>query len=99
MYKLGFVLLMLIFLHGCGGQTASILGPGATIVASGGSAAKSLLTTGTNLYIEKSTGKSTFQHVTDSTIDAELRDCQIDHSAEINKIFFVTLDEFNCVLK
>ena len=99
MYKLGFVLLMLIFLHGCGGQTASILGPGATVVVSGGSAAKTILTAGTNLYIEKTTGKTTLEHVADNTIDAELRDCEIDHSAEINKIFFITLDQFDCVSK
>ena len=61
--------------------------------------AKTLLTAGTNLYIEKSTGKTTFQHVADNTIDAELRDCQINHSAEINKIFFETLDQFDCVIK
>lgn|GEM_PF-2489243 len=100
MYKFGFVLLTLIFLHGCGGQYAatSILGSGASIVA-GGSTAKTLLATGTSLYIEQSTGKTTFQHVADNTIDAELRECQIDHSAEINKIFFETLDQFDCVLK
>ncbi len=57
------------------------------------------LPTGTNLYIENSTGKSTLQHVADNTIDAELRNCEIDHSAEINQIFFVTLDQFDCVLK
>lgn len=98
MHKLIFVLLTLIFLHGCSGQTSSILSSGATI-ASGGNAAKTLLTAGTNLYIEKTTGKSALQHVADNTIDAELRNCQIDHSAEINKIFFVTLDQFDCVLK
>ena len=99
MYKIGCILLALMFLHGCGGQTAtvSILGSGANIV-SGGSAAKTLLTAGTNLYIEQSTGKTTFQHVADNTIDAELRDCQINHSAEINKIFFETLDQINCEL-
>jgi hypothetical protein len=98
MYKLCFVLLSLIFLHGCGGQTTSILSSGATI-ASGGNMVKTILTAGTNVYIEKTTGKSAFQHVADNTVDAELRNCQIDHSAEINKIFFVTLDQFDCVLK
>ena len=98
MHKLFFVLLTLIFLHGCSVQTSSILGSGANI-ASGGNAAKTLLTAGTNLYIEKTTGKSTFQHVADNTLDTELRECEIDHSAEINKIFFVTLDQFDCVLK
>jgi len=100
MYKIFFVLLASIFLHGCAGQitTASIIGSGASIV-SGVSSSKTILTTGTNLYIENSTGKSTLQHVADNTIDAELRNCEIDHSAEINQIFFVTLDQFDCVLK
>ena len=100
MYKIFFVLLASIFLHGCAGQitTAAIIGSGASI-ASGASVSKTILTSGTNLYIEKSTGKSTFQHVADNTIDAELRNCEIDHSAEINKIFFETLDQFDCVLK
>ena len=100
MYKISCILFALIFLHGCAGHysTTSIFGTGATI-ASGGSAAKTLFATGTNIYIEKSTGKTTLQHVADNTIDAELRDCQIDHSAEINQIFFETLDQFDCVLK
>ena len=100
MYKIFFVLLASVFFHGCAGQitTASIMGSGASII-SGASVSKTVLTSGTNLYIEKKTGKSTFKHVADNTIDAELRNCEIDHSAEINQIFFVTLDQFDCVLK
>ena len=97
MYKLCFFLLTLIFLNGCAGQTASIIGSGA-IIFSGGSTAKTLATTGTNLYIQKTTGKTTLEHVADNTIDSELRECEIYHSAEINKIFFKTLDEIDCVL-
>ena len=97
MYKLFFVLLTLIFLQGCG-QTASLLSTGA-VIASGGSSTKSLLSTSTNLYIEKTTGKNTFQHVSESTVEFELRECEVNHSAEINEIFFKTLDEIDCVLK
>ena len=97
MYKLFFVLLTLIFLQGCG-QTASILGTGATI-ASGGNSVKTLLSTGTNLYIEKKTGKNTFQHVSENTIEVELRECEVNHSAEINEIFFKTLDQIDCTLR
>ena len=81
MKKLVFVLLLLLFVYGCSGQTTSFLGSGATI-ASGGNVVKSLLTTGTDIYVKKVTGKSAFQHV-----------------AEINKIFFVTLDQFDCKIK
>ncbi len=97
MYKLFFVLLTLIFLQGCG-QTASLLGTGATIAA-GGSSTKTLLSTSTNLYIEKKTGKNTFQHVSENTVEAELRECEVNHSAEINEIFFKTLDQIDCVIR
>jgi len=97
MYKLSFVLLTLIFLNGCAGQTTSILGSGA-VIASGGSVAKTLISTATNLYIEKKTGKTTLELVADKAIEDELRECEIYHSAEINKIFFATLDQFDCVL-
>ena len=98
MPKLTFVLLPLLFFYGCSGQSTAFLGSGATI-ASGGSVAKSILTTGTDLYVKKVTGKSTFQHVAENTIEAEMRNCDITHSAEINKIFFVTLDQFDCKIK
>ena len=97
MYKLFFVLLTLIFLQGCG-QTASLLGTGVSI-ASGGNSAKTLLSTSTNLYIEKKTGKNTFQHVSENTIEVELRECEVNHSAEINEIFFKTLDQIDCALR
>ncbi len=57
-----------------------------------------MFATGTNLYIENKTGKNTFQHVRDNTLDVEIRKCQITHSAEVNKIFFETLDQINCEL-
>tara|TARA_Y100000768_G_C23827766_1_gene609777 strand:+ start:513 stop:809 length:297 start_codon:yes stop_codon:yes gene_type:complete len=98
MTKLIFVLLSLLFFYGCSGQTTSFLGSGATI-ASGGNVVKSLLTTGTDIYVKKVTGKSAFQHVAENTIEAEMRNCEINHSAEINKIFFVTLDQFDCKIK
>ncbi len=98
MYKLICISIMVISLQGCGGKSSSIISSGATI-ASGGSVSKTILTAGTSFYIEKSTGKSAFQHVADNTIEAEKRNCEIDHSAEINKIFFVTLDQFDCVIK
>ena len=97
MHRIFFVLLTLIFLQGCASQTSSYLSSGITL-ASGGSTAKNIFATGTNLYIENKTGKNTFQHVRDNTLDVEIRKCQITHSAEINKIFFETLDEINCEL-
>ena len=60
--------------------------------------AKNIFAAGTNLYIENKTGKNTFQHVSDKTLDHKIRECEINHSAEINKIFFETLDEIDCKL-
>ena len=97
MYKNFLVLLIIVFLQGCGSQTSSYISSGLTF-ASGGTTAKSIFATGTNIYIENKTGKSTFQHVRENTLDAENRKCEITHSAEINKIFFETLDQINCEL-
>ena len=97
MYKNFLVLLIVIFLQGCGSQTSSYISSGLTL-ASGGTTAKSIFATGTNIYIESTTGKNTFQHVRDKTLDSEIRKCEITHSAEINKIFFETLDQINCEL-
>ena len=97
MYKNFLVLLIIVFLQGCSSQTSSYISSGLTL-ASGGTTAKSILATGTNLYIENKTGKSTFQHVRENTLDVEVRKCEITHSAEINKIFFETLDQINCEL-
>ena len=97
MKKFLFIFFSLIVLQGCSTQTTSYLSSGLTI-ASGGTTAKSIFATGTNIYIENKTGKNTFQHVKDKTLDSEIRKCEITHSAEINKIFFETLDQINCEL-
>ena len=97
MKKFLFIFFSLIILQGCSTQTTSYLSSGLTL-ASGGTTAKSIFATGTNLYIENKTGKSTFQHVRENTLDVEIRKCEITHSAEINKIFFETLDQINCEL-
>ena len=97
MKKFLFIFFSLIVLQGCSTQTTSYLSSGLTL-ASGGTTAKSIFATGTNIYIENKTGKNTFQHVKDKTLDSEIRKCEITHSAEINKIFFETLDQFDCEL-
>ena len=97
MKKFLFIFFSLIILQGCSTQTTSYLSSGLTL-ASGGTTAKSIFATGTNIYIENKTGKNTFQYVKDKTLDSEIRKCEITHSAEINKIFFETLDQINCEL-
>ena len=91
-----FFLLMLtaILLQGCG-PTASIVSTGITIAQSG-STTRALAASGSGLFIKEKTGKPPIEHVADSTINAKVRNCTVSHSAEINQIFFSTLDEFDC---
>ena len=83
-----------VFTHGCSSQT-SFIGSGITI-ATGGSISQTSLTAGANFFLKETTGKNSIEHIADKTIYAELRKCEINHSAEINKIFFDTLDQIDC---
>jgi len=94
MKKIFLGLTLLVLLQGCG-PTASIVSSGITIAKSGGTA-RAVVASGTGLYIQDKTGKSTLEHVADNTVNAETRNCSVTHSAEINQIFFTTLDEFDC---
>ena len=94
MKKFCLVMLSAIFLQGCG-PTASMVGTTLTFVNSG-SATKAVAATGSGLFIKEKTGKQPIEHIADNTINAEIRNCSISHSAEINQIFFTTLDEFDC---
>ena len=94
MKKLCLLILTAIFLQGCG-PTASIVTTTITIAQSG-STTKALAASGSGLFIKEKTGKQPMEHIADNTINAELRNCSVTHSAEINQIFFTTLDEFDC---
>ena len=83
-----------IILSGCA-QSTAMLAP-AISFASSGNISQASLTYITNKTVEKKTGMNTLQYVADKTIDAETRECEINHSAEINQIFFETLDELDC---
>tara|TARA_Y200000002_G_scaffold266502_1_gene221502 strand:+ start:1514 stop:1831 length:318 start_codon:yes stop_codon:yes gene_type:complete len=88
------LLTLALFAQGCSSQT-SFLGSGITI-ASGGSISQTSLTAGANFFLKEATGKNSVEHIAEKTIYAELRECEINHSAEINKIFFDTLDQIDC---
>ena len=94
MKKICLSILAAILLQGCG-PTASIVGTTITI-ANSGSATKAVAATGSGFFIKEKTGKQPIEHIADNTINAEIRNCSISHSAEINQIFFTTLDEFDC---
>jgi len=94
MKKIFLAIVSAIILQGCG-PTASIVSTGITIAQSG-SATRAFAASGSGLFIKEKTGKQPLEHVADNTINAELRNCSVSHSAEINQIFFTTLDEFDC---
>ena len=83
-----------IILSGCA-QSTAMLAP-AISLATSGNVSQASLTYFTNKAVEKETGMNTLQYVTDKTMDSEIRECEIVHSAEINEIFFNTLDEIDC---
>tara|TARA_B100001115_G_C15625257_1_gene300225 strand:+ start:300 stop:626 length:327 start_codon:yes stop_codon:yes gene_type:complete len=94
MKKIFLAIVSAIILQGCG-PTASIVSTGITIAQSG-STTRAVAASGSGLFIKEKTGKQPLEHVADNTINAELRNCSVSHSAEINQIFFTTLDEFDC---
>ena len=94
MLRIIILFILAIFTHGCSSQT-SFIGSGITL-ASGGSISQTSLTAGANFFLKEATGKNSIEHIADKTIYAELRKCEINHSAEINKIFFDTLDQIDC---
>ena len=83
-----------IILSGCA-QSTAMIGPALTL-ASSGKVSQASLTYFTNKAVENETGMNTLQYVADKTIDPKIRECEIVHSAEINQIFFETLDEIDC---
>ena len=95
MFKVFLIPLLIIFNYSCSSSTSSLIGSGITLV-SGGSISQSTFTAGANIFIKETTGKNTFEHVAHNINYGEARKCEVNHSAEINKIFFVTLDQIDC---
>ena len=77
--------------------TLLILGTGITIASGGSISRTTLTTTGASFFIKEKTGKNTFEHAANVTTKIETRRCQVEHSAEINEIFFNSLDQIDCI--
>tara|TARA_Y100000590_G_scaffold392919_1_gene470743 strand:+ start:178 stop:480 length:303 start_codon:yes stop_codon:yes gene_type:complete len=92
MKKIILFIFVVVVLNGCAEYT-SFLGPSIT-VAKTGSVTRAGSTLAASYGLEHGTGLSARSIVEES---AELRECKVVHSAEINKIFFSTLDEIDCV--
>ena len=92
MRKIILLLSVILLLNGCA-EYSSFLGPSIT-VAKTGNVTKAGSTLAASYGVEYGTGLSARNLVNES---AELRECKVLHSAELNKIFFTTLDEIDCV--
>ncbi len=92
MKKIILFIFVAVLLNGCAEYT-SFLGPSIT-VAKTGNVTRAGSTLAASYGLEHGTGVSAKSLVEES---AEVRECKIVHSAEINKIFFQTLDEIDCV--
>tara|TARA_B100000787_G_C16076450_1_gene242362 strand:- start:208 stop:501 length:294 start_codon:yes stop_codon:yes gene_type:complete len=87
-------LFMFVSLTGCFQGTAMF---GSVFsVATTGSVQNAIISQGVNYSVKKSTGKNINEHITTS-FKEEIRNCETEHSTELNKVFFKTLDELDCV--
>ena len=82
------LLTCVIFLNSCA-QNTSLLGPGYTLVKSG-----SIVEAGASLSTSYGLNKISTDSLT--AFDENIRECRTEHSSELSKIFFETLDELNC---
>ena len=92
MIKFIFFIFTCVFLNSCAEYTA-LVGPSYTMANSG-----SVMKAGSSFA-----AGYTFRKVTDDsygdafTSKSSVRTCKIKHSSDLNKIFFETLDEIDCV--
>ena len=91
MKKIILLIFAAVILNGCA-QYSSLLGPSIT-VAKTGNVTRAGSTLAASYGVEYGTGISTKTLVNESS---EIRECKTIHSAELNKIFFDTLDDLDC---
>ena len=97
MKKILFISLLSMLLSGCGPHSASLVGNGVALVGTN-DISRLALSKSTDILIKQKTGKTTFDHlVSNNNFENNLRTCEIHNSSELNKIFFETLDQIDCV--
>ena len=86
----------LLLLNNCA-QNSALLGPSYTL-ASSGSVFKAGASLSASYGFKKATGSSPSQILNslETLADNSIRECKTEHSSELNKIFFETLDETDC---
>ena len=97
MNKCLLISLIFLILNGCGPHSASLVGNGVALVGAN-DLSRLALSKSTDILIKQKTGKTTFDHlVSNNNFENNLRTCEMHNSSELNKIFFETLDEIDCV--
>jgi len=96
MNRILILLIGIVILNGCA-QSTSFVGPSYTLAKSG-----SLMQAGNSVAasygIKKTLNTSGQGSVLSSLTETNIRECQKTHSAELNEIFFQTLDETDCYM-
>ena len=94
MFKYLKFLFLFIILQGCT-ETSTLVSSGFSI-ATGTHPTKIVLSTVSDIYLEKVSGKNTIEHATNIMPGIDIRKCDTIHSADINAVFFDSLDEIDC---
>ena len=96
MKKISFLISIFAILNGCA-QSTALVGPSYTMAKTG-----SILQAGNSVAasygIKKTLNTSGQGSVLSSLTETNIRECQKTHSAELNEIFFQTLDETDCYM-
>ena len=90
MKRLIFLISVITILNGCA-QSTSLMGPSYTLAKSG-----SIVQAGNSIAMSYGVKKAINEPVVKNMMDGNPRECETVHSSELNKVFFNTLDEFNC---
>tara|TARA_Y100001970_G_scaffold1703_1_gene2032 strand:- start:552 stop:836 length:285 start_codon:yes stop_codon:yes gene_type:complete len=86
MKRIFLIITSIFLLSGCA-QYSSLVGPGITIATTGN-------ITKASASLAASNTLKTSELVSEN---AKVRECRTIHTAELNEIFFRTLDEFDCI--
>ena len=96
MKKIFLLLPVILFLNGCF-QTTSMMGPTYTLVKTG-NVVQAGSSIATSYGIKSTLGQSPSEIIFSfAKKDSKTRECETFHSSNLNKIFFDTLDEIDCL--
>ena len=88
-----FIIISFLLLAGCA-QNVAILGPAYSIASTGG-IQQALVTESFNQGVKHKTGKNITEHMAETIAEKPL-DCSVDHSNDLEKIFFQDFNDLEC---